>query len=291
MVDLVATLSGEIRRGTDTASTNSISGGGSAANTAAWLGATGKHAVMIGAVGTDALGAGAIADLEALGVVSAIERIADAPTGTVIALVHPDGERTMFPDAGANLRLSAAHVEHVLRNLAERHPSVHLHVSGYTLLREPTRESALMALRVAHELGVTTSVDPSSTGPIDDVGVTVARDLFSNVDLVIANDEEALLLARASTTTQAAQDLTACAPDVIVKCGAAGSLYARRHAEVTRCEATTVEIVDTLGAGDAFAAGALPAWRARLTPTDVLAAGAALAATCVQHAGARPAAR
>jgi sugar/nucleoside kinase (ribokinase family) len=265
-----------------------MSGGGASANTAAWLGWAGESAVMIGAVGDDAFGETAIAQLERFGVRCDLQRHADVPTGSVIALVHPDGERTMFPDAGANLLLSAEHVEAVLHDLAERHPIVHLHVSGYTLMREPTRAAAQRGLQIARALGITTSIDPASTGPMRDVGLDTVRELFADVDLLIANDDEALVLSGRADVGTAATELTRLARNVIVKCGAAGARWADRNGNTEKVSTPQTRVLDTLGAGDAFAAGALPAWKRGASPSEILNAGGRIAAACVALSGARP---
>jgi len=288
MVDIVATLSSDIRPGTDTPSTNSISGGGAAANTAAWLGVSGARSVMIGCVGSDALGSTAIAELQHSNVRTEIARSKQVPTGTVIALVHPDGERTMFPDAGANLELDSDHVVSVLDTLSAEAPARHLHVSGYTLMREPTRAVAQLGISRARERGFTVSIDAASVGPMLDVGLDTVRTLFAGFDVLFANADEALALAGTAEVIDAAQWLTRLAPHVVVKRGASGAMWADANGNLRHYSPLAVEVVDTLGAGDAFAAGALPAWKSGLLADDVLAAGAVVAAQCVTRAGARP---
>lgn len=291
MVDIVVTLSGEIRRGTDTAAVTTFRGGGSAANTAAWLGVNGYGPTMIGAVGGDSFGDAATAELVHDGVAADIQRVHGVSTGSVVALVHPGGERTMFPDAGANLHLSHAHVTAALASLVERATDsdhrAHLHVSGYTLLRPETRDVARSAIDWARAHSMTTSVDPSSTGPIQDVGIPQARQLFADVDLMLANNDEAHVLTGVADPERAATLLQALATTVIVKCGPDGALAASSEG-ITRCAAQPVHVVDTLGAGDSFAAGALPAWIAGAPIAQVLRAGAERAAECVQISGARP---
>jgi sugar/nucleoside kinase (ribokinase family) len=94
MVDVVAVLPGELAHGSDTPGAIEHHFGGSGANVAAWLGDRGLLAARIGA---DPLGEAAVAGLR-----GPIERDAERATGTCIVLVHPGGERTMIPDAGAN---------------------------------------------------------------------------------------------------------------------------------------------------------------------------------------------
>ena len=86
------------------------------------------------------------------------------PTGTIISLVEPGGERSMLADRGANLALRPGDVPVP--------PSGgHLHVSGYTLLDDGPRRAGLAALAAAREAGCTVSVDPASTGPLIAYGV------------------------------------------------------------------------------------------------------------------------
>ena len=82
----------------------------------------------------------------------------ERPTGTCIVLVAPDGERTMVPDPGANDGLSAGDLPDELLGSGG-----HLHVGGYSLLREGSRPAAEAAIARACERGVTVSVDPSSS--------------------------------------------------------------------------------------------------------------------------------
>ena len=100
MVDVVAALPGPLAHGSDTPAAISHHQGGSGANVAAWLAAAGAQVAFAGRAGADPLGDAAVAALA--GVALAVERDPERPTGTCVVLVHPGGERTMIPDAGAN---------------------------------------------------------------------------------------------------------------------------------------------------------------------------------------------
>ncbi|HET8952711.1 MAG TPA: PfkB family carbohydrate kinase, partial [Solirubrobacteraceae bacterium] len=123
MVDVVAALPGPLAHGSDTPARITHVQGGSGANVAAWLAQAGADVAFAGRAGTDPLGDAAVAALA--GVTLAVERDPERPTGTCIVLVHPGGERTMIPDAGANAALE----------LHELPGGGHLHLTGYTLLR------------------------------------------------------------------------------------------------------------------------------------------------------------
>jgi sugar/nucleoside kinase (ribokinase family) len=270
MVDIVAALPGELAHGSDTPARISHSQGGSGANVAAWLAAAGARVAFAGRAGADPLGDAAVAALA--GVELAVERDPERPTGTCIVLVHPGGERTMIPDAGANDALE----------LAGLPPGEHLHLTGYALLREGSRPAALLALALARERGMTVSVDPSSAAPL------AAEPRFAewvrDAGLLLPNADEARVLTGETDPELAALAL---AREVVVTLGAEGALWSDGE-RVLRAPAVTAEVVDTTGAGDAFAAGLLAARADGAEPPEQLAAGCALAARAVSVRGARP---
>ena len=89
MVDVHARLPGELAVGSDTPADITFTGGGSAANTAAWLVAAGRPAMFVGRVGDDALGSRATRELQAAGVDVRADVDGELPTGTCIVLVDP----------------------------------------------------------------------------------------------------------------------------------------------------------------------------------------------------------
>ncbi len=107
--------------------------------------------------------------------------------------------------------------------------------------------------------------------------------------LLLPNAEEARLLTGCADVTAAARALADRHPVVAVSLGAGGALWASGPDLVHR-PAHPATVVDTTGAGDAFAAGLLAAWVAaggRPDPATALAAGLARAATVIGHPGAR----
>src|SRR5687767_11175510 len=193
MVDVVAALPGPLAHGSDTPARISHSQGGSGANVAAWLAVTGADAAFAGRVGADPLGDAAVAALA--GVALAVERDPERPTGTCIVLVHPGGERTMIPDAGANDGLE-------LRDLPA---GEHLHLTGYALLRDGSRPAALRALVLARERGTTVSVDPSSAAPL--AAAPAFLDWIGGIGLLLPNADEARVLTGEADPERAARAL------------------------------------------------------------------------------------
>ena len=278
MVDVVTRLSGPVAPGSDTPARIAFDGGGQAANTAAWLALAGAAVTLVARVGDDAPGRAAVAELEALGVEARVAVDAERPTGTCVVVVAADGERTMFPDAGANAGLAPGDLRDDLLVAGD-----HLHVAGYALLREGSRAAALSAIERARAAAMSVSVDPSSAALLSEG----PRQLGKGVSLLLPNAIEATALTGHEDSVAAAQVLARSFPEVVVKLGEEGALWTDGK-DLVRVGAEPAEVVDATGAGDAFAAGLLAARFGDAAPADALRAGCALAARAVATPGARP---
>ena len=274
-------LAGEPAPGSDRPASISTRGGGAAANVAAHLARLGTAVELAGCVGDDPPGAGLAAELTGAGVRLALRTVPGVPTGTIVSLVEPGGQRSFLADRGANLELAAGDVP------APR-PGGHLYVSGYTLLHPRPRAAGLQALRDAVAVGCTVSVDPASTGPLALYGAERWLDDTAGATLLLPNATEARLLTGCRDPADAARALATRYPIVTVKLGADGALWATGDVLVHR-PAHPTTVVDTTGAGDAFAAGLLAVWLRDpgVDPAEALDAGMALAATVVRRPGAR----
>jgi sugar/nucleoside kinase (ribokinase family) len=279
MVDVVTRLSAALAPRSDAPAVIRFHGGGSAANTAAWLAEAGAEPVLVGRVGDDERGRGALEGLRAAGVETALAVDHELSTGTCVVLVGPDGERTMAPDAGANDALTDADLADELLASAE-----HLHVAGYALLRPGSRPAARAAISRALSNGMTVSVDPSSAALLSPEFLDHAE----GAGLLLPNAEEARMLSGEPDPERAARALATRFDEVVVTLGADGALWTD-GSELVRAEAVPVEAaVDSTGAGDAFAAGLLAARLNGAAPTEALDAGARLAAKAVTRPGGRP---
>jgi ribokinase len=280
MVDVQAQLPGPLAVGSDTPSPITVSVGGSAANTAAWLLAAGCSATLVARVGADAFGRQALDDLRAGGIDLEVSVDPNLPTGTCIVLVGPDGERTMIPSAGANA---------VGGDVPELRAGDQLHVSGYALFHPEARERALAALRTALSAGCAVSVDAASAAPLRGYGAQrfLADIAPSTSVLVFANFDEAAVFTGSHDPETSVRALAQRCGEAIVKCGGDGALWSD-GTEVITVAAQRVPVIDSTGAGDAFAAGVLGARLGRRPVREALDAGARLAARAVQHHGGRP---
>jgi sugar/nucleoside kinase (ribokinase family) len=134
---------------------------------------------------------------------------------------------------------------------------------------------------------MTVSVDPSSASLLETAGPSRFLDWTRGVDLLLANRDEAEVLTGRSDPHAAAEQVTDVYREVVVKLGSDGALW-RQGFIGASAPAERVEVVDTTGAGDAFAAGFLTSWLLHPEPETALAAGNRLAARAVGSVGARP---
>lgn len=281
MVDVVTILhDAEIHYGDDNRATVEMHGGGAAANVASWMGRAGHRPHFYCAIGDDIIGHALVSDLQHVGVDVHATHTA-GPTGAVVALVHLDGERTMFPSSEANGGLPMAGLDGVV------HEGDHVHLSGYVLLRENSRAKALHYIDVARSAGASVSLDPASARLIEVMGPSFALRSMRGVDLLIANEAEAMTLSGTADPQAAARSLAEHFPTAIVKLGPDGACAWSDGMLIARPAVKSV-VVDTVGAGDAFAAGAIPAWKEARPIEDVLEAGNLFGHRAVEQRGARP---
>ncbi|HEX3221965.1 MAG TPA: carbohydrate kinase family protein [Nocardioides sp.] len=287
MVDVVARLFAPLAEGSDSPGVISYVGGGSAANTAAWLTRVGESATFIGAIGDDAAGQQEAESLHRLGVDVRFRVDRTRPTGTCLVLVAPTGERTMVPDPGANLAL----LEHDVP-VDEFRPGDHLHVSGYALLRD-SRDAALHALRRAGQAGMTVSVGAASAAPLETLGAEPFLAMVPRSALLFANEKEAgVLTGREGAAADLARLLAGSGREVVVTAGSGDAAWSNGEATATMgAEPLDRPELDTTGAGDAFAAGFLAARARDAVPEVCLRDGHALAAAACRMTGGRPEAR
>ncbi|MHB1165141.1 MAG: carbohydrate kinase family protein [Candidatus Nanopelagicales bacterium] len=281
MLDVTARISSPLAYASDTPAIVSMQAGGSAANTAGWLAASGHHPAFVGRIGDDDPGSSAREALAARGVEAHLAVSPGRSTGVCIVIVDARGERTMLPDPGANADLRAEDLD-----AARVAAGDHLHLSGYVLLNPACAAAGLAILDRARQAGATTSLDPSSAAPLR-AGAGAMRAAMTLVDLVIANEEEAEALTGEQDPGAALAALAGLVPVAVVKRGAAGAM-ARSGSEYVSAPAFAATVVDTTGAGDSFAAGFLPAWTAGLGLAAALAAGLDLASVAVGRVGAGP---
>ncbi|MER8093155.1 carbohydrate kinase family protein [Streptomyces goshikiensis] len=286
VTDVVAVHPEPLAPATDTAARIRTLPGGAGANAACWAARAGAPEVrLLARVGQESARWHERALVDA-GVRPRLVIDPAEPTGTVVALVGKDTERTFLTDSGAALRLTPDDWAPALLDGA-----AHLHLSGYLFFADSSRELALVALRAATARGLPVSVDPASAGFLLTLGPRRFLDAVAGAGVLLPNEDEARLLAglpERSGAARAAVELSRRVPLVVVTRGAAGALVAEAGRIVAEVAAQAVEAVDSTGAGDAFTGGFLAARLAGADPAEAARAGCRTAAVAVTRLGGRP---
>ena len=264
LLDVIVRLEQPLEPGTDAAAQTRTGAGGQAANVAAWAAALGAEARFVGKRGDDPAASLAAGELARLGV-TVFGPVALGRNGVVVSIVSEEGERAMASDRGVAPTLSADELEP-----AWFEGATHLHLSGYSLMSSPIDGAATRAAGLVRAGGGTVSVDLASRRVIVDFGPERLRQVLGELgpELVFANEEE-----RAEVGLEAAVDAT-----WVLKRGAGGAAV-ERDGQKSEFPAVPAEVVDTTGAGDAFAAGYLVGGVELALET---------AARCVSNLGATP---
>jgi sugar/nucleoside kinase (ribokinase family) len=227
--------------------------GGSAANTAAAFARLGGRATFIGAIGRDGAGRRLVSALRDADVSIHVSRV-DVPTARLLALVDRRGERSFVTERGAADRLEAADLKvSWLRGAGA------LHLPGYSLYNRPLSDAAQAAVAMARTSGAIVSVDLSSRAPLLAFGRDETWRMIRGLepDLLFANASEAAALLRGGKM----EGLLEIAGTAVVKEGSLGCRVLWRgtgdSVEQLAVATTPVQVADSTGAGDAFAAGFL----------------------------------
>ncbi|AQS87556.1 sugar kinase [Neoasaia chiangmaiensis NBRC 101099] len=261
-----------------------VMGGGSAANTAVVARRLGASVGYLGKVADDAAGRHYAVDLRELGLTYPSAPVADAdvPTARCIVLVTPDGQRTMHTYLGICTEFGPEDVD-----AATVRSAAITYMEGY-LFDKPRAQAAFVhAAELAHGAGRQVALTLSDSFCVGRHKAPFRDLVAGHIDILFANEDEIRALYDAADIDEA---LTLAGRDtklVAVTRGAQGAVVladGKRHDVPT----DTVTVVDTTGAGDAFAAGFL----AGLTKERDLAYCAALgnraAGAIITQIGARP---
>lgn len=284
MLDVVTkidVLPSQINYGSDTPAKISTHGGGAAGNVAAWLTRTDARATIVGHVGNDAAGSALVSEFDALGVRHHNLVVDNGHSGVVVVLVDPTGERTMFPDNGANsgLRIS---------DLPELEGFNAVYISGYSPLDPLSLVGIKEMIAKIRAAGITIYFDPASVGGMKEVAIDEVKSWLPLMDVLLLNEEEACYLSGSTDIEVSLDYLLQQCQTVVIKRGSHGAIGKSRGGETVSVPAIPTTVVDTTGAGDSFAAGFISYFATKKDLTRALMAGAEVAAHCVAIIGARP---
>ena len=259
--------------------------GGSAANSMAGVAALGLQAAFVGQVADDQLGAIFAHDMTSLGVRFETPPLQDGPpTGRCLIVVTPDAQRTMNTCPGASHELTPKALDEQLIRSAEV-----TFLEGYLWGPERPRHAMLRAAQIAHEAERTVAFTLSESLCIPGRKEGVLGMIEGGmIDVLFANEDEALLLASAGDLHGAIAKLSPLVSTLVVTRGPAGALGIEQGRRIEVAAAPVEKVVDTTGAGDLFAASFLAARCRGRSLQHCLEAGSQAAAEIISHFGARP---
>jgi len=257
--------------------------GGAAGNTAAAIASLGGSASFIGRVADDALGATYMHDIRKAGVSFEVPPAADGPpTAHCLILVTPDGERTMNTYLGASQNLVAADIDREL--IAS---SAVTFLEGYLWDPPHAKDAFRVAMDAARSANRKVAFSLSDAFCVDRYREEFADLLTGPVDIVFANDTEALSLLQTEDLDAATTELGRLCEIAVITRGAEGSSIVTNGERVDVPCVPVQEVIDTTGAGDAFAGGFLYGFTHDFDPYQSASLGAACASETISQLGAR----
>jgi fructokinase len=257
--------------------------GGSVANTCAVAAALGARVAFLGKVAGDDMGDVFRREITAHGVhYPTLPLQAQIPTARCLILVTPDGQRTMNTYLGAGGEFALSDLDETV--IAA---SAVTYLEGY-LFDPPAAQAAFIeAAKTARAFGQKTALSLSDAFCVDRHRDGFRRLIAEGVDILFANEAEICSLYQRNDFAEAAADAARDIKLAVLTRSEAGSIILHEGTQ-THVPAVPTQVVDTTGAGDAYAAGFLTAYTKGETLHAAGMLGAKAAALAISRIGARP---
>ncbi|MEI6050199.1 MAG: adenosine kinase [Bacteroidota bacterium] len=220
--------------------------GGAAANTIHGLAMVGVKTGFIGSIGKDDMGDFFEKDMKKAGIKTMLSQ-RNSVTGTAVALISPDSERTFATHLGAAVELEAADLD----------PEFFigydiLYLEGYLVINKSLVDKAC---QLAKEKKMKIAIDLSSYNVVESNLDAFKEIVEKYVDIVFANEEEARSFT-GMEPEEALNTISQVCEVAVIKVGSEGS-WIRRGEEIVKIGTEQVSVKDTTGAGDLYASGFL----------------------------------
>jgi sugar/nucleoside kinase (ribokinase family) len=245
----------------------------------------GGNGAYIGKVFEDALGENFSLSMKQSGVHFDTAPTQDgAPTARCIIIVTPDAERTLNTYLGACMELSPRDIDPDIIQSSQV-----TYMEGYLFDRPAAKEAFFKAAELAHAAGRKVSLSLSDPFCVDRFRDEFLHLLEGHIDILFANEEEIKSLYQVEEFDDALQFVRGHCEVAALTRGDKGSVVVSGE-EIHVIDAHPVtSMVDTTGAGDAYAAGFLYGITHHLDLHDAAHIGGVAAAEVINHMGARPA--
>ena len=222
--------------------------GGSACNTVIGIGKLGGHARFVGKRGKGKIGEFFEKNLRKNNV-DPVLFTSPSFTGRVLSIITHDAQRSMFTFLGASSEIQP---EEITKKCFENAAIVH--IEGYLLFNE---DLILAALNAAKDAGALVSLDLASFTVVEESKVLLKKIVKDFVDILLANEDEALAFTGYSDEIKAVRSLSEHTHIAALKVGKRGS-YIAHAGKIIKIEPMVPDTaVDTTGAGDLWASGFL----------------------------------
>lgn len=259
-----------------------ITSGGSAGNTVAGIASLGGATGYIGKVRDDGLGHAFRHDITAAGAVFRTPAATDGPaTARCLVLVTPDTERTMNTFLGACVNLMPGDIDADLIRSAQV-----TYLEGYLYDERHAKDAFHKAAEIAHAAGHRVALSLSDTFCVKRHHADFMRLVDHHIDVLFGNEAEIAALLGTTTIEDAVDHLRRLTDLAVVTRDARGSAIVTPDA-VIHVPAVAATVVDTTGAGDAYAAGFLYGLTRALPLAECGQIGSTVAAEIIGHIGAR----
>ncbi len=224
-------------------------GGGSAANTLYAASQFGANTFYSCKVANDEFGDFYLDELGTHNIDTNLKSIRsdDGVTGKCLVMVSPDAERSMLTYLGVSSDLTSDDIDKdALIN------SKYLYLEGYLVSSPAACKACVDAKKIAKEHGVLTAITLSDPGMVQFFRGGLEDMIGDGVDLLFANQVEALSWTGEETVETAAEALKSIAKTFVITLGSEGALLfdGDKYIDI---EPHQIAAVDSNGAGDMFA--------------------------------------
>lgn len=257
--------------------------GGSAANSMAAFASLGGRGEFVGLIKDDALGKIFSDSMKNAGVIfDPIYRPQSSGSGICLSLVTPDAERTMQTFLGASIEFDDSYVTPEKISRAR-----YSFIEGYLCEPACVSKAATKMAKISKEVGTQVILAASDAMCISRNPVYFDTLMPGSVDIFIANEDEIKSLTGQSDIKNAVEAARKVAPIIFITQGNQGSMILSGNQTITIKAAQVPKVIDTTGAGDAYAAGVLYGLSQDLTLQQTGQLATLIASEVITHLGAR----
>ena len=258
--------------------------GGSAANTIAVMAGLGAKCAFAGKVKNDAFGRIFTHDIRSLGVHFDTTPAEDGPaTANCLVLVTPDAQRTMLTYLGASIHLKPADVDlDVIKDARVTY------LEGYLWDPEDAKQAFRAAAQAARAAGREVALSLSDPFCVDRHRADFLDLIEGHVDILFANEAEIMALYQVDGFDAALDKVKGHCKVAALTRSEKGSVVVSAAGFETVAAAPVSKVIDTTGAGDAYAAGFLYGYTRNEALETCARMGGIAAAEVIAQIGARP---